>query len=885
MQRLDRKFEFESLNAAVEQVADAILVTDTTGVVRYANPAFSAMTGYSQEEVIGLNTQIFQSGIDPDSLYTELWRTIKSGNVWCGEVTSARKDGTHYLEEMRIFPSRDCTGQITGYIAFKHELAQQCATQEALSSKICCPMFHSEGKPLEFTSIHQYCTDRKSVERRLQESEALCHQTFEYAPVSMWVTGIDGTIKQVNQALSRTLGYSVPELVSKTWMDLCHPNDTQDSAYRCMRLSVGAVSGIEVERRLIRKDGAVVWCDIRISVIRDANEQPLYFVGHAVDITERKRAQSALRESEERFRGMADACPSMMWVSEESAKMQFFNAELRAFCNITSEEALADKWLTLIHPDDVSEAYASFLQSHQDHTPFSTEVRLRRTDGQWRIVGTRAQPRFSAEGQFMGHIGLCADITDRREAEQALRASQEFAQSTIDALSSHICVTDDAGTIIAVNKAWREFANANRKNGAVDLHAETNDFKGVSVGANYLDVCDRAVGGQSEHAAGFAKGIRSVVEGLKGTYSIEYPCHSPSEERWFQGRVTKFLSNGRPRVVIEHIDITERKRVEQSLLQAKLNAEADSRRSRFQNSLISAILEVSPDGILVVDKGVIVLQNDRFWDIWQIDRALVRQQVCDEGIGLTDKVTLSAIVDRVKDSESFLRRIDELYADPTAEDHCEIELKDGQILERHSASLWQENGSNSTRVWFFRDITDRRRAEEAVRTSEARLRGITDSAQDAIVMMDPRGRISYWNPAAEELFGYTNEEAIGKGLHHLLASDESREAHEKVFPLFLRAAQGAAIGKTLEMIGRRKDGKDICIDLSLSGVLLNNEWNAIGILRDVSTRKLAEQKLKNSEEKFRELAENIREAFWMMDPTGTQILYISPDYIEIWGRS
>jgi PAS domain S-box-containing protein len=212
-------------------------------------------------------------------------------------------------------------------------------------------------------------------------------------------------------------------------------------------------------------------------------------------------------------------------------------------------------------------------------------------------------------------------------------------------------------------------------------------------------------------------------------------------------------------------------------------------------------------------------------------------------------------------------------------------LADGSVREVEVSSSQLQLGNRMVVHSIVVDITDRKRAEKEARWSEARLRGITDSAQDAIIMMDPAGSISFWNPAAEAILGYRAEEAIGKHLHTLLTPQRYLPAHRAAFPEFLRSGRGNAIGKTVELAARRKDGREIAIDLSLSAVSMSGQWHAVGILRDITYRKQAEQDLRNSEEKFRQLAENVREVFFITTPEGDRIIYISPAYEPIWGRT
>ena len=218
--------------------------------------------------------------------------------------------------------------------------------------------------------------------------------------------------------------------------------------------------------------------------------------------------------------------------------------------------------------------------------------------------------------------------------------------------------------------------------------------------------------------------------------------------------------------------------------------------------------------------------------------------------------------------------------------HHELRLLCGRTVvdvEIAAASYLDDEGA--TVQFVIRDITERRRADQVLRLSEERLRGITDSARDAIVMMDPRGAISYWNPAAEGILGYRKEEAVGKNLHLLLVPERYLKAHHAAFPEFLRTGTGNVIDKTVELPARHKDGREISVDLSLSAILLNGEWHAIAIMRDITERKQAEQALRDSEENFRQLAENIREVFFVIAPATNQTLYVSPGYERIWGKS
>ena len=142
---------------------------------------------------------------------------------------------------------------------------------------------------------------------------------------------------------------------------------------------------------------------------------------------------------------------------------------------------------------------------------------------------------------------------------------------------------------------------------------------------------------------------------------------------------------------------------------------------------------------------------------------------------------------------------------------------------------------------YTRDVTVQRRAVEALRESEEKFRSISSSAQDALIMMSSKGNITYWNEAAERIFGYTKKEAIDRDLHRLLVPKKYLEAFTKGFEDFKGTGQGRAIGKTIEMSALRKDGREFSMELSLSSFQLQGQWHALGVIRDISDRKKAEK--------------------------------------------
>ena len=220
-----------------------------------------------------------------------------------------------------------------------------------------------------------------------------------------------------------------------------------------------------------------------------------------------------------------------------------------------SAEDVIGKNISILIPRGQENEMLDILEKikHGVHVERYETVRARK-DGRLVNISLIVSPVKNAKGEVIGASAIAHDITERKRIEEKLQESERFALSTIDALTTHIAVLDENGTIIAVNKAWRDFAASNPP-----------IYQNVCEMVNYLAVCDVVEGEDQPQALAFAQGIRAVMAGEKKEFFLEYPCHSPSDKRWFAGRVTCFSSPGLLRIVVAHENITERKLAEENL--------------------------------------------------------------------------------------------------------------------------------------------------------------------------------------------------------------------------------------------------------------------------------------------------------------------------------
>ncbi len=266
----------------------------------------------------------------------------------------------------------------------------------------------------------------------------------------------------------------------------------------------------------------------------------------------RRRAQRALEESEGRFRLMANAAPVMIWVAGPDGLCTDFNRAWLEFTGRTLAQEIGDGWADGVHPEDRDRCIGVYRQALAARRPFTVEYRLLRADGTYRTMLDNGVPRFDADGAtFSGYIGSAVDITDIKDAQRAIVESTALRSAILGSLYGAVVALDRDGAIVAVNEMWTRFAEENRA-----------DKSATGVGANYLSVCRRAAAAGDRHAEKALDAIESVLSGRVPRALLEYPCHSPTETRWFAMAVESFR---RPEggAVISHIDVTRRRQAEE----------------------------------------------------------------------------------------------------------------------------------------------------------------------------------------------------------------------------------------------------------------------------------------------------------------------------------
>ncbi|MEP6923963.1 MAG: PAS domain S-box protein, partial [Pyrinomonadaceae bacterium] len=187
-----------------------------------------------------------------------------------------------------------------------------------------------------------------------------------------------------------------------------------------------------IEFRFHHADGSLRWMEGRGKALYSLKGDPIKVYGIGIDVTIRKQAEDDLRESEQRFRNVADAAPVLIWISDTTKKCTWFNKPWLRFTGRTLEQEYGDGWATGVHPDDMERCLDIYFSSFDARVPFSMEYRLRRADGEFRWLLDNGVPRFASNGEFLGFIGSCVDITEHKQAEEALRENQLRLRFALD---------------------------------------------------------------------------------------------------------------------------------------------------------------------------------------------------------------------------------------------------------------------------------------------------------------------------------------------------------------------------------------------------------------------------------------------------------------------
>ena len=393
-----KQAEFEAI---FNSLPDALIFTDKNRQIRVVNPGFTNLFGYQPEALIGKSPQILYTNSEDFHKYTLELSDLSCDNAeFCEikpyEINFRRRNREIFVSETLKTAVKDSQGNIFGFLKLIRDISY-----------------------------------RKQAEADLRNSEERFRSLYLRTPVMLHSMDKDGKILDVSNYWLQKLGYSRQEVIGNKFVNFL-TSESRSYAQNILPKFFRNGSCWDIPYQFVCKNGEII--DTLLSAIADKDENEIIIRTLAViiDITERKQAEAALRESEARFKTMADSAPVLIWMSDADSKAIFFNKAWLEFTGKTLEQQLGNAWLESIHAEERDLCYESLCQISDESQPIEIQFRIRAFDAQYYWMLGRQVPRFNDEGEVIGYIGSCIDITEIKNAkEQLYRANYQLEKSAI----------------------------------------------------------------------------------------------------------------------------------------------------------------------------------------------------------------------------------------------------------------------------------------------------------------------------------------------------------------------------------------------------------------------------------------------------------------------
>ena len=654
--------------------------------------------------------------------------------------------------------------------------------------------------------------NRKRAEWKLAQLRS--HHELILSSASEGIMGLDvhGKITFVNPSAAQMLGYQVAELIGRNAHALYHHSKPDGSIYppeECPILETlrGVVVPFE-DDWFWKKDGTgfPVICS-RSPIINNGRITGIVVTFR--DITERKQAEEALRQSEEKYRLLVNQAPAVVFRGYADWSADFFDEKVEELTGYPKAAFNSHKvkWCDLIHEEDFDYVKRVFIDALKTDRSYAREYRIRRKDGEIRWVQCRGQIFCDADGKVNHIIGVTFDITKSKQTEEKLRASEETYRKIVETALEGIWTIDSDNKVTYANERL-----------AAILGYPRDELLGAPI-AKFLD---------QESLEQVTAGItESLQKGFKEQADLKFRRGDGTELWAIVTAIPIFDPPDRYAGALGMItDITARKEAEEGLSHAKAALEEQER-------FLASIFESIQDGICILDPGLNVIM---------VNRAKERDHA--HAMPLVGKKCYEVFHESKKPCAICPAR--RTLRTGKAEQAVVTTRLSGKEGLRHLNLLTfplinHATGAVNGVVEYARDITDQVKAEGALRESEQRFRDITEHAAEWIWEVDPEGRYTYSSPLVAELLGYTPEEVLGKFFYDFFLPEEQEELKDAAFAVI------AAKQPFRDFLNRNLHQNGRTVWLSTSGVpMLDDSGNLLGYRgadHDITARKLAEAEI------------------------------------------
>jgi PAS domain S-box-containing protein len=376
----ERTAELRKLSQATENSPVSVVVTDKNGTIEYVNPTFSEVTGYFANEAIGQNPNVLKSGDTPESYYKELWDTILSGNVWRGEFKNRRKNGEEFWESASISPIKNEEGETTHFVAVKEDI-----------------------------------TEQKKIRESLRESELQLRTIFEKSPLGILHIRKDGIVLDCNDRHAEIMGSTREKIIGMNLLKEIKNEEVRAAVF-------GALAGeqTEFEAEYSSVSGGRTVTVRSVFSPTEPGTSPTEVINTTEDITERKRAEEAIRESRERLNTILKTTAQGFWLNDQDDNMMKVNEAMCEILGLPKEEIVGRNFFDF-RDEKSKETVREQNRMRKKGLHRLYEISLIRADGQHVPCLMNASPLFDADGNVVGSFGMTTNIAERKHMEEELR--------------------------------------------------------------------------------------------------------------------------------------------------------------------------------------------------------------------------------------------------------------------------------------------------------------------------------------------------------------------------------------------------------------------------------------------------------------------------------
>lgn len=620
------------------------------------------------------------------------------------------------------------------------------------------------------------------------------------------ICGVDGQGNATfcNEGLLSMTGYLAEDVIGNDLHELLHHSHSDGTEYpeeQCrLRDSLQAARPLHIAREHIwRKDQSCIPVEYWVHPLPKGTEyaECLLIVQ---DVSERERAISALRTSDERFQQISNNIDQAFYlVNTIESRLVYASPAFETITGYAYSD-VCDKpspWRDLAlaeYRESVIADYQRLMNGEETRS----EYPILHRDGTSRWIKDHARPIRDAKGRIYMFAGVAEDITAIHEARETLHQNEIRFRRILSSLAEVAWTSDRDRRTIYISPKVETILGYSKE----EICAGGARFRSGLIHPEDFGRVNRSYKALFEEGRSFDEEYR--VRRKDGTWI------------WIHDRATGiheessvFYADG------VFGDITRRKKAESEL--------------QWKTAFLEAQVDSTIDGILVVDGGgQQLLHNQRFLELFQITPELASSR--------DDRAMLEYAVTLIRDPESFITKIEHLNRNPKETSRDEIELKNGIVIDRYSAPVIGKDAKYYGRIWTFRDITERKRAERELRLTKASL----EDASATVFWIDPQAHIVYANQAACELLGYSRQELVSLSL----ADIDPALASEAWSSFWRECKERRSI--TIETQYKHKDGRTFPVEMTASHLEFDGQEYSFAFARDISQRRELETQLRQA---------------------------------------